>query len=178
MPVDPAEIVHDVMVMNPALQSPSAEIAIVRPLPLVLAHPTLLSQCFSNLLSNAIKFVKPGVIPRVVIRAEKSCGHSLAGRIQVYADYSGLPLGSEVSPASVRPDRIRLWVQDNGIGMEPEVQQKAFGIFERGRGLSGIPGTGVGLAIVAKAMQRMNGDCGVESAPDEGSRFWLELAAA
>jgi signal transduction histidine kinase len=74
--------------------------------------------------------------------------------------------------------RVRIWVEDNGIGIAPQQHEKIFGIFERVSGLDHVEGTGIGLAIVARAMQQMGGDCGVESQLGQGSRFWLELAAA
>ncbi|HWH68092.1 MAG TPA: PAS domain S-box protein [Candidatus Sulfotelmatobacter sp.] len=184
-PVDPAEILQDVLVMNPALQTPNAEVAVAQPLPRVLAHPTLLSQCFSNLLSNAVKFVKPGLTPHIVIRSETRTGPAPARaatnllRPHFGTHFALPPAAPESGPAAPSsPLRVRLWVQDNGIGLDPEAQTKVFGIFERGRGASRIPGTGIGLAIVAKAVERMEGAYGVESNPGEGSRFWIELLAA
>lgn len=76
------------------------------------------------------------------------------------------------------PKHIRIWVQDDGIGIPREAHQKIFGIFERGATSDAYEGTGIGLAIVARAMERMGGTCGVESGAEEGSRFWLELLAA
>jgi signal transduction histidine kinase len=69
-------------------------------------------------------------------------------------------------------------VEDNGIGIAPEARQKIFGIFERLNAPDKYEGTGIGLAIVARAMQRMGGICGVESGPQQGSRFWLQLHPA
>jgi len=69
----------------------------------------------------------------------------------------------------------RFCVSDNGPGIRPEDQQKIFGIFDRGSAPAGYEGTGIGLAIVARAMQRMGGTCGVKSETGAGSRFWLEF---
>jgi signal transduction histidine kinase len=113
----------------------------------VLATPTLLGQCLSNLLSNATKFIAPGATPHVRIRTES------------------------------RGDRVRIWIEDNGVGIDPAYHGKIFGLFERAGNLKDYEGTGVGLAIVARASQRMGGTCGVESALGEGSRFWIELPA-
>ena len=116
--------------------------------PAVLANEAVLTQCFSNLLGNAVKFVAPGVRPRVEISSQ--------------------------SVASGR--RARLFFKDNGIGIEPAAQGKIFGIFER---LSNqYEGTGIGLAIVKKGVERMGGTVGLESAPGRGSTFWLELERA
>ena len=71
-----------------------------------------------------------------------------------------------------------IYVEDNGIGIAPEHHRQVFGIFERIHGPTRFEGTGIGLAIVARAIQRMNGRCGVESSLGHGSRFWLELPAA
>src|SRR5690606_17012409 len=68
---------------------------------------------------------------------------------------------------------VRLWVEDNGIGIAPEDQANIFEIFKRGHHSFG--GTGIGLAVVSKATERMNGRVGVESKVNEGSRFWIEL---
>jgi signal transduction histidine kinase len=73
---------------------------------------------------------------------------------------------------------VRIWIEDNGIGIPPQAHEKIFGIFERVSGLDHVEGTGIGLAIVARAMQQMGGACGVESTLGEGSRFWLDLTAA
>jgi signal transduction histidine kinase len=70
---------------------------------------------------------------------------------------------------------VRLWVEDNGIGIAREHQPKLFRVFERLHGREDYPGTGIGLAIVRRALERMGGSAGVESAPGEGSRFWIEL---
>lgn len=70
--------------------------------------------------------------------------------------------------------KIRLWVEDNGFGIKPEHQERIFKVFERLHGQETYPGTGIGLAIVRKAMERMGGRVGVESSLAQGSRFWLE----
>jgi signal transduction histidine kinase len=74
-----------------------------------------------------------------------------------------------------RGDHVRIWVEDNGIGIAPEHQQRIFRIFERLHGRESYSGTGIGLAIVEKAISRMKGQVGVESDLGKGSRFWVEL---
>ena len=130
------------------LKESKAELILDAGLPAVLAHEASLSQAITNLLSNALKFAAPGVLPRVRVRAERRGG------------------------------RVRLWVEDNGIGIDPAHQEKIFGVFQRLHRSDEYPGTGIGLAIVRRAMERMHGGAGVESAPGTGSRFWLELEAA
>lgn len=122
-----------------------SQIYVEEPLPEVLADPVVLSQIISNLLTNAIKFVEPGVSPKVRVWAEKN------------------------------KQGVRLWVHDNGIGIAPEHKERIFQIFERLYGDDNYPGTGIGLAIVDKGVERLGGRSGVESEPGKGSRFWIEL---
>jgi signal transduction histidine kinase len=77
--------------------------------------------------------------------------------------------------AEERSDRVRVWVEDNGIGIRPEYREKVFRVFERLHGQKAYPGTGIGLAIVKKGVERLGGRVGVESEPGRGSRFWFEL---
>ncbi len=98
-----------------------------------------------NLISNGLKFVESGVKPCVKIRAEEN------------------------------PRSVRLWIQDNGIGIANEHQERIFRVFERLHGTEQYPGTGIGLAIVRKGIERMGGRVGLQSQLHEGSRFWVEL---
>ncbi len=68
-----------------------------------------------------------------------------------------------------------LWVEDNGIGIKPEYHDKIFGVFERLHGVESYPGTGIGLAMVRKGVERINGQCGVDSELGKGSKFWIQL---
>ena len=71
-----------------------------------------------------------------------------------------------------------VWVEDQGIGIAPEHQERIFGVFERLHGVETYPGTGIGLAIVKKGIERLGGRVGVESQVGHGSRFWIELPRA
>jgi signal transduction histidine kinase len=68
---------------------------------------------------------------------------------------------------------MRLFFKDNGLGIPPAAHQKIFGIFERVS--NNYEGTGIGLSIVKKGIERMGGSVGLESEPGKGSTFWLEL---
>lgn len=74
--------------------------------------------------------------------------------------------------------RIRLWVEDNGIGISREHHERIFRMFERLHSNEAYSGTGIGLAIVQKGVERMGGKVGVASEAGQGSRFWIELPAA
>lgn len=148
-PVGLDQLLREVVSVHPELQPPRAHLIFETPLPTVRAHRPALSQCLTNLLCNAVKFVRSGVQPRVRVRAE---------------------------PAAERAGMIRLCVQDNGIGIPAECQERIFGIFQRLS--SHYDGTGVGLAIVKKAAERMGGRVGVAPNSDGGSTFWLELQEA
>ncbi len=76
--------------------------------------------------------------------------------------------------SETREERVRVTVCDNGIGIALEHQARIFGIFERA-GPSTIGGTGIGLAIVKRAVERMGGATGVDSQPGKGACFWIEL---
>ncbi|MEW6488281.1 MAG: ATP-binding protein [Thermodesulfobacteriota bacterium] len=118
------------------------------PFPSILAHEAALRQVIANLVSNALKFVPPDREPRVRVRGEE------------------------------RDSRVRLWVEDNGIGIASEHRERIFRVFERLHRAEEYPGTGIGLAIVERAIVRMGGAVGVESEPGQGSRFWVELPGA
>jgi PAS domain S-box-containing protein len=146
--IDLERLVRDVIHQHTTLQFPAAEIEVVGPLPGVVGHETTLGQSVSNLLNNAVKFVAPGVKPLVRIRAE------LKGK------------------------NVRVWFEDNGIGVKPEHQKRIFNMFERVHPQGKYEGTGIGLTIVRKAMEKMGGKVGVDSDGQHGSRFWIELRRA
>jgi signal transduction histidine kinase len=156
----------------------AACVKVEEPLHTAIANRTLVSQCISNLLENALKFCKPGLPPcvkiwselRVKTKGEPETAHFSRSRYSL----------SEAAPEDYfahedNAARVRVWFEDNGIGISTEAQKKVFGIFERGDSSGQYDGTGIGLAIVARAMERMGGNCGVVSTLGEGSRFWLEF---
>ncbi len=130
---------------SPPSSGPAPRCKSLPPLPRVFADRVGLFQILTNLLSNALKFVEPGRAPAIRIRAETG------------------------------PVFTRLWIADNGIGVPPRHHEKIFQLFERLQGADEYPGSGVGLALVRKAAIRMGGQCGVESNPGAGSRFWIDF---
>ena len=127
--------------------APEASVQLVGTLPPVIAEPVILGQILTNLLTNAVKFRKPDAAARVRLSAERRTG------------------------------RVRFWVEDDGIGIAPEHQDRIFGAFERLHGQEAYPGTGIGLAIVKAGADRLGGAVGVESDAGRGARFWVELDA-
>lgn len=87
-----------------------------------------------------------------------------------------VPLQIEIWAEEREGGRVRLYVADNGIGIAPEHFDRIWKIFERVD--YGIDGTGIGLSIVRKAIERMNGAVGVQSEAGKGSTFWIELDKA
>ena len=148
-PLDTRLVVREAQdLLQAELDDRKAVLEVAEPLLPVLGHHSTLVQAVANLLSNAAKFVATGVRPQVRVRTERQDG------------------------------LVRLWVEDNGIGIPPASQEKIFRVFERLNGVGVYPGTGFGLAIVRRAVDRMGGAAGVVSQAGEGSRFWIDLPAA
>ena len=118
-------------------------------LPPVLGDVVILTQVITNLLSNAMKFRAPDRAPLVRLYAERT-----------------------------NDQRIRLCVEDNGIGIESKYHARVFRVFERLHDDNEFPGTGIGLAIVRRGVERLGGVVGVEAATPHGCRFWVELPEA
>jgi PAS domain S-box-containing protein len=146
--LDLDKIVRDVIEQDNHLKPPEATVRVEGPLPKVLGRESALNQVVTNLLGNAIKFVRDGEKPDIRLRSEERSG------------------------------RVRLWVEDKGIGISQQDQERIFEMFVQVSDPARYGGTGVGLAIVRKAMQTMHGTVGVESTEGSGARFWVELARA
>lgn len=114
----------------------------------VLADPEGLASVLRNLIDNACKFSAARTPPRIALRA------------------------------ALHDDRCVISVQDNGTGFDMRFHDKIFVIFQRLQRTEDYPGTGIGLAIVHKAVERMHGRVWAESEPDRGATFHVELPLA
>ncbi|MEO6035945.1 MAG: PAS domain S-box protein [Verrucomicrobiota bacterium] len=141
------KLIPEMIQHYPQMHAAQAKITVENPLLPVLGNETWLTQAISNLLSNAVKFAAEGTKPEIRIRTEG------------------------------RDGQVRLWVEDNGIGIKPEHQSRLFGMFERLNPSNQYEGTGIGLAIVRKSIERMDGTVGLASDGKTGSQFWIQLPA-
>ena len=146
--VDIDSLIRQIIAERPEFREPKSAITVECPIPQVRGHEAYLTQIITNLLGNAVKFVKPGVRPVVAITCE------------------------------TKESRVRICFSDNGIGIPEDAREKIFGMFQRMHTEKEYSGTGIGLAIVRKAAERMRGSVGVEPKPNGGTRFWLELPVA
>jgi signal transduction histidine kinase len=147
--IDAEEVLNRVVEnLQPAIAETRANIERRGRLPSVMGHGVALEAALSNLITNALKFVPPKTPPKVTIWTED------------------------------HDNAVSILIADNGIGIPLQNQGKIFQVFERLHSQKDYPGTGIGLAIVSKAVQRMGGQVGVESHPGKGSRFWINLPRA
>lgn len=138
-------LVREILTQYPQFQEPRSDIHIEGTLAPVFAREATLTQALSNLFDNSIKFVAPGTLPHVRIWTEKIDG------------------------------RIRIKIRDNGIGIAQENQERIFRIFEQVQNPKQYGGTGIGLAIVKRAIENLGGNIGIESKLGEGCLFWIDL---
>jgi light-regulated signal transduction histidine kinase (bacteriophytochrome) len=117
------------------------------PLPSVVGDRMQLTQLFQNLVGNALKYRSPARPPAIHVSAEPEGEH------------------------------WRFAVQDNGIGIEPQYFERIFVIFQRLHTRAEYPGTGIGLALCKKIVERHGGRLWLESQPGEGTVFYFTLSA-
>jgi len=128
------------------------------PLPEVMADTTQITQVFQNLIGNAIKFCQ-NQQPQIHIGVAKANANSDEESL------NSIPLADE-------------WlfsIRDNGIGLESQYAERIFIIFQRLHGRDKYPGTGIGLAICKKIIERHGGRIWVESKPGQGSTFYFTI---
>jgi signal transduction histidine kinase len=149
-----ADIVNEV-IAELKQESPDRQIEfVVQDLPHCYADPILLKQVFRNLLGNAVKFTRP----------------RLAARIEVGAG-SGVGAGA----GTIQAGKVTYFVKDNGVGFDMRYSDKLFGVFQRLHRMEDFPGTGVGLALIRRIVERHGGTVWAKSAVDAGATFYLTL---
>lgn len=148
--VDLNEIISQLQQLELAvvLQEKKAIVEVPQLLPCVNADPVQVRQLLQNLIANGIKYQSKGNVPKITI----SCKPAAEGM-------------------------IRIEVADNGIGIKPEYQASIFTMFKRLHSREEYEGTGIGLSVCKKIVERHGGQIGVESEYGKGSRFWFTMPA-
>ena len=147
--VDPSRVIENLknFELASALNETKGEILIPQPLLCVHGDPSQIHQLLQNLIANGLKFHRDGIPPLITIHSHP-----------------------------VPNNMVRLDVRDNGIGIGTEYHEQIFTMFKRLHSRTSYKGTGIGLAICKKIVQRHGGDIGVKSKPGEGSTFWFTLS--
>ncbi len=128
------------------LDETNGTITVMEPLPPVQAEASQMSQLFQNLIGNGLKFHKEGIPPEITIRARQ-----------------------------LENAMVRVEVHDNGIGIAEEYHEQIFTMFKRLHSRANYEGTGIGLAICKKVVNRHGGNIGISSTPGNGATFWFTL---
>ena len=149
--LDLNEIVKQVQELELAvmLEETGGTIEVPQPLPRVEGNLIQIRQLLQNLIANGIRYREDEVRPRIVIRAKQ-----------------------------IDNDKVRIEVQDNGIGVKQEYHNEIFTMFRRLHSRQKYEGAGIGLAVCRKIVDRHGGQIGVDSKEGEGSTFWFTLSPA
>lgn len=147
-PVDLNETLREVLEDLDARLKESGGTVTVEPLPALDADATQMRQIFQNLIANALKFRKPGEAPVVQVKALE---------------------------VDKNANRAVLCVEDHGIGFEPRFTERIFGLFQRLHGRQQYEGTGIGLAVCRRIVERHGGRITAEGRLGDGATFRLEL---
>ena len=149
--VDLNEMVKKVEQLEVAtlLEDTGGKIEVPETMPKVWTDPVQMGQLLQNLIANGIKYRDKKVKPHIVITAEKT-----------------------------DQNKVKISVKDNGIGIKKEYYEDIFKMFRRLHSRLEYEGTGIGLAVCKKIVDRLNGEIGVESKVGQGSTFWVTLEAA
>lgn len=140
------------------IREKKAHISIAQPLPALEVNPGLIRPLFYNLISNALKYSKEEVEPLINIRFELSLGN---GNINNNKDNTG--------------KYCRIFIEDNGIGFDQVYAEQVFEMFRRLHVSSAFEGTGIGLALCKKIVEKHHGFISAHSKPNEGTTFIITL---
>ncbi len=159
VPVDLAAVTREVLNdLEVRIEKNGARVD-VGELPSVNGDPTQIRQLMQNLLSNALKFQPPGNQPVVTVRS------------RIISDSPG-------KETATAPDANPIWeisVQDNGIGFDEKHLEKIFAVFQRLHGRTEYEGTGIGLAVCRRILERHGGSITARSQPANGATFLFTL---
>ena len=128
------------------LEETGGTIHVPEPLLSVMADPTQVHQLLQNLIANGLKFHRTGVAPEITVRSMQE-----------------------------NKNMVRVEVEDNGIGIDATNYDKIFGMFQRFHSREDYRGSGIGLAVCKKIVERHGGTIGVNSVPGKGSMFWFTM---
>ena len=184
VPVDCSAVLEQVLINLQVAIAESNAIIIYDTLPQVMADATQLTQVFQNLIANAIKFCQ-NQQPRIHIGVgsrewgvgsrEWGVGSRGAGGAGGDEGAGGAEENTTSSPPLPNQNEYLFWVRDNGIGLESQYAERIFIIFQRLHSREKYPGTGIGLAICKKIIERHGGRIWVESKPGQGSTFYFTI---
>ncbi|MFD2569978.1 ATP-binding protein [Spirosoma soli] len=162
--VNLGQVINDVLTdLETAIQTKQAVLDVTS-LPLVTGDAVQLRQVFQNLLSNALKFVKPGSIPRIQVECQRLTGREI------------VPLpGQAVADPYLDQAFFAIRIVDDGIGFDEKYLDRIFTVFQRLHTRNTYQGTGIGLAIVQKAVENHKGYVGAQSRPGSGATFTVYL---
>jgi signal transduction histidine kinase len=128
------------------IEETESDVSVPEPLPAVQGDPTQIRQLLQNLIANGLKYQKPGAKPQVTIHAHQQ-----------------------------DDGMVRLEIEDNGIGIKEEQFENVFTMFKRLHSKDEYEGTGIGLAVCKRIVERHGGEIAVESTYGQGSTFWFTL---
>jgi PAS domain S-box-containing protein len=147
-PVDLNQVVDNLrnFELASAFEETKGEIIIPNPLLVVFGDASQIHELLQNLIANSLKFHRDDIPPRITI-----------------------------SSSPTRGNKVRVTVRDNGIGIDPKYHEQIFVMFKRLHPRIRYKGTGIGLAVCKKIVQRHGGEIGIESIPEDGTVFWFTL---
>jgi PAS domain S-box-containing protein len=156
-PVDLGTILNDILEdFEISINEVNADITI-GPLPVVEVNRGQMRQVFQNLLSNALKFTRPGIRPVIVVKTK-----------ELHAKELGVSLPNE-------GDYCRISIRDNGIGFDEKYASSIFSLFEKLNSKAMYEGSGIGLAIAKKIIDKHHGVIFAKSKEGEGAEFNIIL---
>jgi signal transduction histidine kinase len=129
-----------------AFEETKGEVLVPNPLLIVYGDQSQIHELMQNLIANSLKFHRDDVPPRITVSSQPT-----------------------------RRNMVRITVQDNGIGIDPKYYDQIFDMFKRLHPATRYKGTGIGLAVCKKIVQRHGGEIGIESIPEDGTVIWFTL---